>query len=444
LIELSPELLALLMLGGVLVGVLLGYPLAIVVGAIGLSVGYLVFGAAAPALIYDRLFTQICNYTLLAIPLFVFMGVMLESSGIAEKLYGALYLWLSGFRGGLAVTTVLIGTIMAACVGIVGASVTMLALVALPSMLSRGYSKSLACGAVCAGGTLGNLIPPSILLVIYGPMALISVGKLFMAAFIPGFVLSALYCIYITVRCWLQPQLAPVVSLEGEMPSFFKRTMVLLTSMVPPVLLILAVLGSIFFGIAPPTEAAAVGAFAATILAVAYRRFSWPVLKEVMLRTLRVSSMILLIGALSFAFTGVFLGAGCGKAAAGLIMAAPFGRWGAFIVVMLIMFILGFFIDVIGIIFIIVPIVSPLAPALGFDPLWFALMIMVNLQMAFMTPPFAITIFYLRGIVKPEWGVTMGDIIRGVVPYVLLIMVGLGLFMAFPQLILWLPSMMIR
>lgn len=425
-------------------GVLTGYPLAIVVGAVGLGVGYLVFGEPAFALIYDRFFSQISNYTLLAIPLFVFMGAMLESSGIAAKLYDALFVWLSGFRGGLAVTTILIGTLMAACVGIVGASVTMLGLVALPSMLSKGYDKSLACGSVCAGGTLGNLIPPSILLVIYGPMALISVGKLFMAAFLPGFVLSALYCAYIILRCLLQPELAPVVSLEERKLSFAKRTTMLLTSLLPPLLLILSVLGSIFFGIAPPTEAAAVGAFAATILAVAYRKFSRRILLEVLLRTLRVTSMIMLIGTLSFAFTGVFLGAGCGKVAMNFIVAAPFGRWGAFAVVMLIIFILGFFVDVIGIIFIIVPIVSPLAPALGFDPLWFALMIMLNLQMAFMTPPFAITIFYVRGILNPEWRITMADIIRGIAPYIILIMIGMALCAVFPQIILWLPSKMIK
>lgn len=443
-IEVSREVLAIVMMGGVLLGVLLGYPLAIVVGAVGIGAGFLVFGAGVAPLIYNRLFAQITNYTLLAIPLFVFMGVMLESSGVTARLYDSLYLWLGRFRGGLAVTTVVIGTIMAACVGIVGASVTMLALVALPSMLSKGYDRRLASGSVCAGGTLGQLIPPSILLVIYGPMALVSVGKLFMGAFIPGLLLATMYCLYITIRCGAQPHLAPVVSQEELKVPFSKRTLALLSSLVPPALLILAVLGSIFFGIAPPTEAAAVGAFAAMVLAAVYRRLSWQVLLGVMLRTLQVSSMILLIGALSFCFTGVFLGAGGGKAAAEFIMAAPFGRWGAFAMVMLVMFVLGFFIDVIGIIFIMVPIVSPLASTLGFDPIWFALMIMINLQMAFMTPPFAVTLFYLRGVVKPEWGLTMGDIAWGVVPFVLLIIVGLVLCAVFPDLILWLPGKMIK
>ena len=443
-IDISPELVTILMLGGVLVGVLIGYPLAIPVGALGLIFGFLLYGVPVFDLVYARLFKLINNYALLAVPLFVFMGVMLERSGIAEKMYDALYLWLAGLRGGLAMITVLVGTILAACVGIIGASVSMLALLALPSMLRRGYSKSLASGAVCAGGSLGILIPPSIMLVIYGPMANISVGKLFMGAFIPGFVLSGLYITYIAIRCYLQPSIAPAVPVEERTVPFMKKTAMLATSLVPPGILVLAVLGSIFFGIAPPTEAAAVGAFAATLLTVAYRRFSFGVLKATATQTLMVTSMILLIGGLSFVFVGVFIPAGGGKVIKELILAAPGGRWGAFVMIMFIMFLLGFFIDWIGIVFIMIPILSPIAPELGFDPVWFALMICVNLQMSFMTPPFAPAIFYLRGSAPPELGVTMGDIIRGVFPFVGLIIIGLSLCVAFPQIILWLPAQMIK
>lgn len=442
--EMSPELMTILMLAGVLVGVLIGYPLAIPVGAVGLIFGLLAYGKSVPDLLYNRLFSLMHTYTLLAIPLFVFMGVMLERSGIAERLYRALYLWLSGFNGGLAVITVLIGTIMAACVGIIGASVTMLAIFALPSMLRRGYDKSLASGTVCAGGTLGILIPPSIMLVIYGPMAGISVGKLFMAAFFPGFTLSALYSGYIAIRCYVQKGLGPPVPVEERRVPFMRKTAELMTSLVPPALLILAVLGSIFFGIAPPTEAAAVGALAATILAVAYRRFSVQVLKDTATQALSVSSMIYLIGGLSFAYVGVFIGVGGDKVVEDFILGAPGGRWGAFAAVMFIVFLLGFFIDWIGIVFIMVPILAPIAPALGFDPLWFGMMLIINLQMSFMTPPFASAIFYLRGSADPQLGVTMGDIIRGVAPFVVLILIGLGLCVLFPQLITWLPSKMIR
>jgi tripartite ATP-independent transporter DctM subunit len=443
-IELSPEITTVIMLGGILVGILSGYPLAIPVGAMGLILGYLLMGPTVLNLMYTRLFFLITSYVLLAVPLFIFMGEMLERSAIADKMFDALYLWLGGVRGGLALTTVLLGTILAACVGIIGASVTMLSLLALPAMVKRGYSKSLAAGSVCAGGTLGILIPPSIMLVIYGPMAMISVGKLFMAAFIPGFVLSGLYCAYVIIYSYLRPEAAPPVPVEERRVPFLKKTTMLVTSMIPPVFLILAVLGTIFFGIAPPTEAAAVGALAAIVLVIIYRRFSWAVMKDTVSRTLRVTAMILLIGGMAFSFVGVFLSAGCGKVVEEVILATPGGRWGAFIMVMFVLFILGFFIDWLGILFIMVPIITPLAPALGFDPLWFAMMICVNLQTSFMTPPMAHAIFYLRGSAPPELGVTMADIIKGVIPFVFLILIGLGLCTAFPQLILWLPGKMIK
>jgi tripartite ATP-independent transporter DctM subunit len=443
-IDISPELVTIIMMGGILVGVLLGYPLAIVVGGIGIVMGVLLFGInISLELIYQRLFSLINNYILLAVPGFIFMGVMLGYSGITERMFSAMYLWLSGFRGGLAIITVLIGTILAACVGIIGASVTALAIIALPEMIKRGYSKSLAAGAVCAGGTLGILIPPSIMLVVYGPMAALSVGKLFFGAFMPGFMLSALYCIYIAIHSFVKPEIAPPVPVEERAVPWGKKTFDLLTSLVPPAVLILAVLGSIFLGIAAPTEAAAVGALAATIMAVAYRRFSFKILKDTATETVKVTGMVLLIGATAFAFVGIFIRAGGGDIVEELILGAPGGKWGAFAIIMFIVFLLGYFIDWLGILFIVVPIITPVGEALGFDKLWFAMMICVNLQTSFLTPPFAYAIFYLRGAADPSLGVETGHIIRGVVPYVLLILVGLGLLIAFPQIILWLPGQMI-
>ena len=443
-IDMSPEVITLILFGGILFGVFIGYPLAFPIGGIALIVGLLVFGEGTLPILYSRLFGLIHNYILVAVPLFIFMGIMLEHSGIAERMFEVLYVWLSGLRGGLAIITVLIGTILAATVGIIGASISMLALVALPAMLKRGYDKSIASGAVVAGGCLGILIPPSIMLVIYGPMAQISVGKLFMAAFFPGFTLSALYCTYIGLRCLLQPRLGPAMPPEERSVPWGQKISMLLVSLLPPAILILSVLGVIFLGIAPPTEAAAVGAFISTILAIIYRRFSWRVLRETSIQTLRLTSMILLIGGMSYALVGIFLRAGCGDVVADLILATPGGRWGAFSVVMFIIFILGFFIDWIGILFIMIPIISPLAPALGFDSLWFGMMICVNLQMAFMTPPLAQGLFFLRGAADPSLGITMGDIIRGAFPYVGLIMICLLLCTFFPQIILWLPSMMIK
>ncbi len=444
-IDIPQETIAIIMLLGVLVGVISGFPLAPVIGGIALVVGYLTWGGPQVTdLFYSRMWGLIRNYVILAAPLFIFMGIMLERSGIAERLYEALYLWLGGFRGGLAVTTVLIGTVLAACVGIIGASVTMLALIALPAMVKRGYDKALASGAVCAGGTLGILIPPSIMLVLYGPMAEISVGKLFMAAFIPGLVLSGLYCTYIAIYCLFRPHKAPAVPAEERKVSFLKKTYMLLTSLVPPVILVLSVLGSIFFGVAPPTEAAAVGAFAAMLLALAYRRLSFRALRETAFATLAVTSKVIFVAVCAFMFVGVFLGLGGGNVVEDIILSAPGGKWGAFALIMFVVFILGMFIDWLGIIFIMIPIITPIGPVLGFDTLWLAMMICVNLQMSFLTPPFAYAIFFLRGAAPPELGVTTADIIRGVIPYVFLIMVGLSLCIAFPQLILWLPAQMVK
>jgi TRAP-type mannitol/chloroaromatic compound transport system permease large subunit len=250
--------------------------------------------------------------------------------------------------------------------------------------------------------------------------------------------------IHVAVRCSLEPQLAPAILAKERNVPLGKKTMMLVTALVPTAILIMAVLGVIFLGIAPPTEAAASGAFVATLLAVAYRRFSFKVLIGTALETLRLTAMILLIGSCAFAFVGVFLSAGCGKVVENLILATPGGVWGAFFVVQLIVFLLGFFIDWIGILFIIVPIISPLVLALGFDPLWFAMMICVNLQTSFMTPPFAPGIFFLRGTADPALGVSMADIIRGIWPFVFLVLIALALLVAFPQIILWLPAKMIK
>ena len=443
-IDFSPELIASVMLGGLILTVLSGYPLALPIGAVALVVGFLAFGDSVFSIIYQQVFSILHNYVLLALPLFIFMGVTLEYSGIAERMYDALFLILSGLRGGLAIITVLLGTALAACVGVITASVTMLTTLSLGSMVKRGYDHSLAAGAVCAGGTLGILIPPSVMLVIYGPMARISVGKLFMAAMFPGLMLAALYIIYIVVRCHLQPKLAPVIPVEERAVPVSQKIKLLFTAALPPILIILAVLGSIFAGIAPPTEAAATGATASLILTAANRKLNWKTFKSILLKSLNISCMVMLLGAMSVAFTAVFIKGRGGEVVQAAVLAAPGGPWGAFIAVMFMYFILGFFIEWIGIFFIMVPILAPLAPVLGFDPLWFGMMICINLQMSFLTPPYAFAIFVLRGVAPPDLGITSAEIIRGVIPYILLIMVCLGLCIVFPQIILWLPSVMIK
>lgn len=438
----SPEIVTVGMFTALLLGVLTGFPLALPIGGVGLITGYLLFGPNAFDLIYSRLYAIITDYGFMAVPLFVFMGNMLEKSGIAEKMYDAVYIWFGKFRGGLAITSILIGTIMAACVGIIAASITMLTLVALPAMMKRGYDKGLATGSIIAGGSLGILIPPSIMLIIYGPVAWISVGKLFMAAFMPGFLLSGLYMLYIAIRAYLQPSMAPSAADEGRDIPFIQKTKMLFFALGPTAILILSVMGAIYFGLASPTEAAAVGSAVATLLTIAYGRFSWKVLKDVSIDSIKLTAMVLLIAGCSTAFVSVFLSAGGGNVVENFILSVPGGRWGSFALVMVVCFILGMFIDWVGIIYVLVPILAPIIPRLGFDPLWFAMMIIVNLQMSFLTPPFAYGIFFLKGAAAPELKINTGDIIQGVIPFIVLIAIGLLLMIAFPQIILWLPSTM--
>ncbi len=433
-----------LMFATVGVAVMMGFPLAFTVGGTGLIFGLLFWGPGSLPSLWFKMYGMVTEYVLLAAPLFIFMGLMVERSGIAERLFGALYVWFGPVRGGLAVATVLLGTLLAAAVGIIGASVVMLGLVATGAMVTRGYDKALASGAVCAGGTLGILIPPSVMLVMYGPTASISVGKLFMGAFGPGFLLSALYVSYIVIRCALNPKLGPPVPVEERGVPLTAKLRMLVTSIIPCLALIFSVLGVIFLGIAAPTEAAAVGALAATLLAIAYRSLTLRTLWETALHAARVTSMALFVGIGAAMFTGVFLGLGNGAFVESVLVSVPGGRWGAFAVIMFILFILGMFIDWLGIVFIMVPIVTPVAATLGFDPVWFAIMVCVNLQMSFLTPPFAYALFYLRGICRPEWGITTMHIIRGVIPFVLLIVVGLVLCIVFPDIILWLPGQMVR
>lgn len=440
--QFSPETITIIMFGTLFVGILTGFPLAIPIGGVGVITGFLLFGPNSFDLIYSRVYAIVTDYGLMAVPLFVFMGNMLEKSGIAEKMYKALYLWFGGFRGGLAIVSIIIGTVMAASVGIIAASITMLTLVALPAMVERKYDKGLATGAICAGGSLGILIPPSIMLIVYGPVARISVGKLFMAAFVPGLLLSALYMIYISIRCFYQPNLAPVIPIEERKETFSRKTILVLQTVAPTAILILSVLGAIYFGIAAPTEAAAVGAVVATLLTLFYRRLTVKVLMDVALSTIKLTGMVLLIASASTTFVSVFLSAGGGSVVEDFILGFPGGRWVVFTMIMVICFILGAFIDWIGIIFVMVPILAPIIPKLGFDPLWFAMMVIVNLQMSFLTPPFAYAMFFLKGAAKPELGITTNDIIRGMIPYVFIVMIVLLLMIAYPQIALWLPGTM--
>lgn len=443
-IELSAQAITLLMLGGLFVMVLTGYPIAFVIGSIALGTGLLAFGPTTTFhILYSRFYDLSLNYPYLAVPLFTFMGVILQHSGATKELYDNLYESLGNLKGGLAIVTIIFGTILATCLGVIAASVTILAMIALKPMIVKGYDKSLASGSIIAAGTLGILIPPSIMLVVYGPQAGLSIGQMFIGAFLPGLLLSGLYISYVAIRCYFNPQLGPSIPKEEITRFTLLKLWRLSKALLPTVVLIFAVLGTIFMGMAPPTEAAALGCLASIILAIFHRKLTLDLLKIASIETLRVSAFVVMIAGMSYAYVGIFMNGGAGDVVSNLILSVPGGKWASFSVIMAIVFFLGMFIEWIGIVFIIVPVFSPIFVQLGFDPLWAGLMVCVNLQMAFMSPPMAMSIFVLKGSAPPELGISMRDIIRGVIPFIILVMIALALLSIFPEIITWLPEKMI-
>jgi tripartite ATP-independent transporter DctM subunit len=438
----SPEIIVLLIFVGLFASIFMGYHTAFVLGGLSMIFGWIFIGPEVFGFFIVRLEGVMKNYDLLAVPLFLFMGVYMEKAGVAERLYSALYLLLGGLRGGLGISTITICAVFAAATGVVGASEITVGLIALPAMLSRSYNKSLACGAICAGGTLGILIPPSVMIVIYGPLAGISVGKLFLGAIFPGILLAGLYIFYIAIRCYLRPEDGPPMPAEERMVPLSHKLYLLVTSVLPSAVLILAVLGSIFFGIAAVTEAAAVGALAGMALAAFYGRLSFALVKDACIQTLEITSMILMIAVGAAFFSTVFVALGGDDLIQKLFTNLPMGKWGFILGINLLLILLGMVIDWIGIVFIMVPLITPAAESFGFDPVWFAVLVMVNLQISFLTPPFAYSIFYLRGITPPEVKTT--DIYRGVVPFVGLQIFALILCTVFPGIITYLPGLMIN
>jgi tripartite ATP-independent transporter DctM subunit len=437
---LPPEqLLAAFMFAGMIVFLFAGFPVAFSLTFTGLFFGGLgVLAGLLRADFFDilpiRIWGTMTNYTLLAVPLFVFMGVVLEKSGLAEELLETMALLFGKMRGGIAISVVVVGAILAASTGIVGASVITMGLVSLPTMLRRGYHKELICGTICASGTLGQIIPPSVILVLLGDIMGVSVGDLYIGAVLPGLLLVALYIIYIAILGRLRPELAPSIP-EAELAVFrgdaLKRVTI---ALIPAFALIVAVLGAIFAGVATPTEAASVGAVGGILLTMIKRKFTWGMLRNVMEATTRITSLafIILVGANCFGL--VFRGLNGDHLIQDFLKSLPLGPYGVLAVVMFVIFLLGFFIDFFEICFIHVPILTPvLVTHFGFDPLWLGVVIGVNLQTSFLTPPFGFALFYLRGVAPPEIKTT--DIYRGVVPFVALQLIGLTITIAFPQIV---------
>lgn len=444
-IEIAPEIMVALMFLGVLVGLfLLGHPIAFVLAGLGIIFAFIGWGPEAWYLLVGRTFDVMNNHLLIAVALFILMATLLEKGGIAEGLFrGMLYLF-GPVNGGITLAVVVLSVIMAATTGIMGATVVSMSLMSIPVMMKYHYDKHLATGTVAAAGTLGIIIPPSIMLVLMADQSGISVGRLFAGGVGPGIVLGILYFTYILVRTHLNPKLGPALSAEERAAvPVRQRVRLVMVNIVPPLALIFGVLGSIWLGVATPTEASGVGALIALILMIIYRKFTWRKLADSVWVATRTNAMVIAIIVGASIFTAVFLGLGGGKVVTELVMAVGFlGKWAVFVVMMFIVFVLGFMIDWIGIIYITFPIFIPIAAGLGFDPLWFVMMIAINLQASFLTPPVGYALFYLKGTVPK--GITLVDIYRGIVPFVALQLLGLLVAVLFPPLTTWLPSLIAK
>jgi len=455
------ELMPLLMFLAVGLVLLSGYPVAFSLGGTALAfalIGHLTgtFDDAFLQALPNRMYGIMTNITLIAVPLFVFMGVMLERSKVADQLLDTMAMLFGPLRGGLGISVTIVGMLLAASTGIVGATVVTMGLLSLPTMLRRGYDPGIACGTICASGTLGQIIPPSIILVLLGDVLssayqqaqldmglyspdTVSVGDLFAGALIPGLLLVAMYILYLIGIAFLKPHKVPALPKDERNISGRELFGRIIKVLVPPLILIIAVLGSIMAGAATPTEAASVGAVGAILLALLQRQLNITMLREVMRTTTKVTSMVFMIFIGASLFSLVFRGFGGDEAVREILTNMPGGVVAAMFIVMLVMFLLGFILDFIEITFVVVPIVAPILLMMGLDPVWLGVMIAINLQTSFLTPPFGFALFYLRGVAPS--GVTTMQLYRGVMPFILIQLIALGLLALWPGLATWLPDL---
>jgi tripartite ATP-independent transporter DctM subunit len=417
-----------------------GFPVTFTLMGTALIFGLVGFGFSFFNLLPLRIWGVMNNVTLMAVPLFVFMGVTLERSGLAEELLDTMSLVLGRIRGGLAVSVVVVGALLGATTGIVGATVVTMGLLSVPTMLRRGYSKELATGTVAASGTLGQIIPPSIVLVLIGDIIGVPVGDLFIGAVLPGMLLVTIFIVFILIISFIRPQVAPPIPREelaalagGKLAARVGK------ALLPPLFLIVAVLGSMFAGVASPTEAAAVGAVGALFLTALKRKLNMSILREVIISTMRLTCMVFIILCGAAAFGLVFRGLHGDDLVRNFLggLAGHFSREGVLAIVMVLIFFIGFFLDFIEIVFIHVPVLAPIMLEFGFDPLWFCILLAVNLQTSFLTPPFGFSLFYLKAVTPPE--VTTGHIYRGIIPFVACQMLGLLIVILYPEIATWLP-----
>lgn len=424
-------MIGLIMFGVALVMLLVGFPVAFTFGGVAVFFGLFAEGTQIFALMPHRIWSIMNNTILMAIPLFIFMGIVLQKSKLAERLLESMGFLFGEIRGGIAISTVLVGALLAASTGVVGASVVAMGVISLPVMLKYNYDKRLATGAICGAGTLGQIIPPSIILIILGDVFQVPVGDLFKAAFWPGISLVGFYVVYIVIITAIKPELAPPVRLEEILGSKKKQIFTALKAIIPPLVLIILVLGSILAGVATPTESSSVGGIGAIILAGMYQQLSLKMIWESTLETVKITSMVfaILIGATAFSM--VFTYTGGDWIVEEFMMGLPGEKWGFLILSMILIMVLGFFIDFVEISYIIVPILAPIAANLGIDPIWYAILVAMNLQTSFLTPPFGFSLFYLKGVAPKEVKTT--DIYYGVIPFIMLQAIVLAILVVSPQ-----------
>ncbi|MBA7513030.1 C4-dicarboxylate TRAP transporter large permease protein DctM [subsurface metagenome] len=440
----TPEQVAIIMLAAFLILILTGFPLAFVLGGLAIIFGVTLWGSLDVVRMFSRTTsTLMTSIVYVCTPLFIFMGAVLQRSGAAEAVFDALYIVLGRLKAGLAISTVVICTFFAAATGIIGASITVMGLLALPAMLKHQYNRNLTTGTIMAAGCLGTIIPPSIILIIYGAEAQVSIAGLFIGGIGPGLVLSGLYIAYIVIRSILNPEMAPPISRE-EASKYTARQKLRMTaiSVVPTLFLIFAVLGTIFLGVATPTEAAGLGSFGAILLSIAYRRFNWGMLRDSCYQCMKITAMVMWIILCAKMFTSIFLGLGGGEVISNLVLGLELGRWQTLGFILFIILIMGMFIDCYGILLIGIPLFCPIVNSLGFDPLWFGLMFAIMIQASYLTPPFAYAVFYLQGVSPPEAGINTGELYKAVLPFIVLQLIGLVICARFPEIMTWLPSLM--
>jgi tripartite ATP-independent transporter DctM subunit len=437
----SIEALAVLMFVSMMFMLATGLPIAFVLGGLGLFFGFFAWGSNCVHVLIAHASDLMRANLLLACPLFIFMAYTLERSGIAEDLYDMMYRWMGSLRGGLAIGTVVGCTIVAAMSGISTTGVLMMGIVGLPSMLRRKYDKKLAMGCIMAGGALGPLIPPSLIMIIYSLIAGQSVGKLFLGGVFPGLLLSALFIFYIVTRCYLNPNLGPPLPPEERVGWWEK--IIILKNIIIPFLLVLGVLGSISFGVATPTEAAAIGAFGAVLSAGLHRKLNWSIMREVIFKTIRTVCMVMWIIFGAGVFAAVFQGLGASALIQNMLQTWPVNKWVILILMQVTWFILGCLMDCISILLVTAPVFVPVASFLGIDLLWFGVVYVVNTEMGYLTPPFGVNLFVMRGITQGT-DTTTREIYSSVWPFVALQAIGLVFVMIFPELITWLPNLLLK